>query len=166
MDANEIPIDAPPAALLMLLRPRLSLAWFPVPLPGAFWLGQTRWYDLGWTSSEGSLEGEIAGFYDWLRDGRAIRGVRFCPLGPAEALIERVRSLPYVSVVEAGSMEISFGPERRFDAESSQDQAFGANRVYGADNGDLAVSFSLFELDADEVASIARSPAEWAQIQI
>jgi hypothetical protein len=150
---------------MAVLRPRLMLAFFSELPSEEFDIDGTHFVDLGWTSSENTLEREVAGFYDWLRGDGAIRGVRFCPLGAAEALPAQVASLSYVVAGPAGSLDIYFSDNRVYDPASSQDQAFGANRIYRAAEKEFAISFSLDGLEPWELASISNADVVWATMK-
>jgi hypothetical protein len=104
---------------------------------------------------------DFNGFYDFLRDSsRHVLGVSFLASALPEFLLDRVRPLPYVELVNSTSLRIFFTEERSFDPSISMDQYFGENRIYRSAAGGVALSFSLALLASSEIRSI---PARVAQ---
>lgn len=96
--------------------------------------------------------GNFSGFYDWLRDaGGSVIGVRYLPFEASRAVCDAVVTFPYVDVTaNHSSLAVFFSAERAFDPASSDDQAFGGNRVFVAADGAYALTFDLDSLDEGE----------------
>lgn len=109
--------------------------------------------------------GDVTGFYDWLRSGsgNGIVGVRYWPFPPEEIgkLLISLSGLDYVTILGNGSgVIVRFGNGRPIDEEQSVDQAFGSNRVYLSEANELAISFGTFSLNPGERAALREIPGE------
>jgi hypothetical protein len=103
--------------------------------------------------------GEWTGFYDWLRNraGQVI-GVRYWPFEdtlPLDELRQRLAPSADVAIAPDDShLDVYFSSDHEVDTERSADQAFGGNRIFATDQGDLAISFDLTALQQSELALI------------
>jgi hypothetical protein len=152
MDNSEI---SSPAILIAILGSELELAMVDGPLSSGFTQGDCFYRDAG--------QGDFTGFYDWLRDtaGRLL-GLKYWIYRDVDFHREVLASLPYVELPDGEpSVEIFFSAERGYDAAKSDDQSFADNALFRSEDGEWAVTFSVYALDRDELACLRSCQSKW-----
>jgi hypothetical protein len=102
---------------------------------------------------------DSAGFYDWLRhaDGRLI-GVRYCtaPDYSDWPFVGDLLQLPYTSKTSGTTscLEIFFGTDRTYLGPKSNDQDWGDNGLFQAQDGTYAITVALSRLSTMERGSL------------
>ncbi len=133
--------------LLVAFRSRLTLALVNECSGDKFQMGDRRYRDKGY--------GDWTGFYDWLKDSDGkILGVRYWPFREIHLPIKKLFQLPYVVVAKDRSyIEIYFSNDHQVDAQCSDDQDFGANKVFLTDQSELAISFRRPRLNIQNLSA-------------
>lgn len=148
---NKLP---PHGCLLVVLKPRLTLArsasW---PLKN-FTLDEKRYVDAGY--------GEWTGFYDWLRDSeKRLIGVRYWPNEDGNLFLDKIRKLSYAQEGPVKSIEIYFGNNRNAHEKFSSDQDLVYDAVFLAEDGELAIAFEMGSLAESDQGSLGGAEADW-----
>ena len=144
--------------LVVLLIPHLTLSLiekFPLEKLN---VGSNKYRNLG--------EGIWQGFYDWLRDASGkIIGVRFWRFEDADLQLSNIASLPYVLVNrDKDYIEIYFSDSRQYVIEKSDDQDFGAQRIFVDDGGTWAIALDVSMLNELEFESIKDANVAWISV--
>jgi len=123
---------------------------------GGFAVGDRSYHDIGGT--------DMGGVYDWLRapSGRLL-GVRFWPLLDFEFPVHLVGHLDYV-VRDDKSLDVYFAADRQVDPNRSNDQDFGDNMIFAAEEGELVITFGTRWLSDEDLASLRNCPVEWLPV--
>jgi hypothetical protein len=159
MNAFESSATAGKRCLLVILRPTLTLSSVDVWPLSEIRIDKTDYLDTGL--------GEWTGFYDWLRcDDGMVMGVRYWPAIPNNPLFDAARSLPYVTIGTAGSLDITFSPSKKFDPTQSQDQEFMYDAVFRSKTGEWAIAFDTMALKENDWEHLRQLPATWSESQI
>jgi hypothetical protein len=136
-----------PKSLVVLITEPIALFWLPTEVSGSVLIN-------GETFVDGGL-GSWIGFYDWLRTShREVVGVRTWISGPEVEAIRRELSRNNAVDVCANDVRVWFAECRRFEESISDDQDLGTHRIMRNDAGELAFTFNVEGLSAEEIEAL------------
>ncbi len=131
--------------LVLVLRPRLILELLPEDPGSALVVEGTPYL--------ARHEGDITGFYDWLRsrDGELL-GIRCTSVKEEPDVLRGARGRSYARIAsDESTLELFFSSARNFEPSLSADQAFGGNIIYASSAGEIALSFETYALNEAEL---------------
>ena len=88
--------------------------------------------------------------------------MRYLPFEETRFLGDLLNKLPYVVVAKDKTyLDIYFSGDHRIDRRGSDDQAFGANKIFSTDQGEWVISFDTTALSMSEMEHIYTADADW-----
>ncbi len=151
-----MPQSAEGSHLVVIYRPRLTLAW---------WAGDPgEQLVVDGTPYKSKVESDFTGFYDRMYDdvGRFL-GLQVLPLLAEQYLSNVLSRFEYVRPTAGVQFRVFLAGRVDERPRIVDDQGFGG-RIYEAIDGEFAMSFDLAWMDHSDVEAMRCAAADWVEL--